>query len=201
MALKHSYTLLAPIYDKMVSGPLDRYREISLSRLHDVNSKKILVNGIGSGLDIPYLPVGAHYTGTDITPAMLDRAIKRAQDSPVKIDFQLADSQALPFDDDSYDAVIMHLILAVVPRPELALQEACRVLKPGGTIYIFDKFIRPGQLAPTRRLLSLLLMHIATRTDVVFEKVLTACPQLIISHDKPALAKGWFRLIELNKKL
>ena len=201
MALKHSYTLLAPIYDKMVSGPLDRYREISLSRLHDVNSKKILVNGIGSGLDIPYLPAGAHYTGTDITPAMLDRAIRRAQDSPVEIDFQLADSQALPFDDDSYDAVIMHLILAVVPRPELALQEACRVLKPGGTIYIFDKFIRPGQLAPTRRLLSLLLMHIATRTDVVFEKVLTTCPQLIISHDKPALAKGWFRLIELNKKL
>ncbi len=199
MALKHSYTLLAPIYDTLVSGPIDAYRELSLSRLHDIKNKKILVNGIGSGLDIPYLPVGAHYTGTDITTAMLNRAIKRAQDSPVEIDFQLADSQALPFDDNTFDAVVMHLILAVVPQPELALKEACRVLKPGGHIYIFDKFIKPGQLALARRLLSLFLMHIATRTDVVFETVLKTCPQLEITQDKPALAKGWFRLIELKK--
>lgn len=201
MALKHSYTLLAPIYDSIVSGPIDTFRETSLARIRDVDNAKILVNGIGSGLDIPYLPVGAKYTGTDITSAMLKRAVKRAQDSSLNIDFQLADSQALPFDDNSFDAVIMHLILAVVPQPELALKEACRVLKPGGHIYIFDKFIRPGQLAPTRRLLSLFLMHIATRTDVVFEKVLNACPQLEIIHDKPALARGWFRLIELKKKL
>ena len=199
MALKHSYTLLAPIYDTLVSGPLDAYRDISLSRLQDVEDKKILISGIGSGLDIPYLPLGAHYTGTDITTAMLNRAIKRSQPSPLKIDFQIADSQALPFADNSFDAVVMHLILAVVPQPELALQEACRVLKPGGHIYIFDKFIRPGQLAVVRRLLSLFLQHIATRTDVVFEHVLSTCPQLEIIHDKPALAKGWFRLIELKK--
>lgn len=201
MALKHSYTLLAPIYDSIVSGPIDTCREASLARIQATNNTKILVNGIGSGLDIPYLPVGAKYTGTDITSAMLKRAIRRAQDSPLNIDLQLADSQALPFDDNSFDAVIMHLILAVVPQPELALKEACRVLKPGGHIYIFDKFIRPGQFAPTRRLLSLFLMHIATRTDVVFEKVLNTCPQLKIIHDKPALARGWFRLIELKKKL
>ena len=199
MALKHSYTLLAPIYDTMVSGPLDSYRDISLSRLQDVDNKKILISGIGSGLDIPYLPPGAHYTGTDITAAMLDRAIHRSKQSPLKIDFQIADSQALPFEDNSFDAVVMHLILAVVPHPELALQEACRVLKPDGYIYIFDKFIRPGQLAIGRRLLSLFLQHIATRTDVVFEDVLSTCPQLEIIHDKPSLAKGWFRLIELRK--
>ena len=200
MALKHSYTLLAPIYDTLVSGPLDAYRDISLSRLQDVEDKKILINGIGSGLDIPYLPPGAHYTGTDITAAMLNRAIKRSQQSPLKIDFQIADSHALPFEDNSFDAVVMHLILAVVPKPELALQEACRVLKPDGHIYIFDKFIRPGQLAIVRRLLSLFLQHIATRTDVVFEDVLSTCQQLEIIHDKPALAKGWFRLIELKKQ-
>jgi len=199
MALKHSYTLLAPIYDSVVSGRIDKYRKISISRLQEVNNKNILINGIGSGLDIPYLPEGAHYTATDITPAMLNRAIRRAQDSQLDIDFQIADSHALPFEDNSFDAVIMHLILAVVPQPELALKEACRVLKPGGKIYIFDKFIRAEQLAITRRLLSLLLQHIATRTDVVFENVLNSCPQLKITHDKPALAKGWFRLIELNK--
>ena len=204
MALKHSYTLLAPVYDAIVSGPIDAYRKKSLSRIKETNNKKILINGIGSGLDIPYLAEDACYFGTDITPAMLDRAIKRANecagDHPVNISFQIADSQSLPFEDNYFDAVVMHLILAVVPKPELALQEACRVLKSGGKIYIFDKFIRSGQLAITRRILSVLLRHIATRTDVVFDDVLNTCPQLEIIHDEPALAKGWFRLIELSKQ-
>jgi len=199
MALKHSYTLLAPIYDLMVKGPLDSYRQQSIARLSDSREKRFLVNGIGSGLDIPHLPADASYTGSDITPAMLSRAQKRADSSSIEIKLQVADSQSLPFDDNTFDHVIMHLILAVVPRPELALQEACRVLKPGGRIYLFDKFIRPGQLAIARRLLSVFIQHIATRTDVVFEHVLSTCPQLELIHDKPALANGWFRLIELRK--
>jgi phosphatidylethanolamine/phosphatidyl-N-methylethanolamine N-methyltransferase len=200
MALKHSYTLLAPVYDSLVSGPLDFYREKSLARINDTNNKQILINGIGSGLDIPYLSTDACYTGTDITPAMLKRAQNRATTIPsLNINFQLADSQALPFEDDSFDFIIMHLILAVVPDPALALQEACRVLKPNGKIYLFDKFLKPGQLAIARRLLNIFIRHVATRTDVIFEDVLKSCPQLEVTDDEPALAKGWFRLIELKK--
>ncbi len=200
MALKHSYTLIAPFYDALVSGPLDFYRKKSLSRLSNTKNKKVLINGIGSGLDIPFLPDDAVYTGTDITPAMLRRAEKRAQQHPaINISFQLADSQALPFKDNAFDIVVMHLILAVVPNSEQALQEASRVLKPGGKIYLFDKFIKAGQLAIARRVLSFFMRHIATRTDVVFENVLKTCPQLSVDHDEPALAKGWFRLIQLTK--
>ncbi len=203
MALKHSYTLLAPIYDYMVSGPLDEYRIKSLSKISDTNNKKILINGIGSGLDIPHLATDAIYTGTDITPAMLDRAKKRAEPyitkSSLNINFLIADSHTLPFDDESFDIVIMHLILAVVPDSERALQEVSRVLKTGGSVFIFDKFIKPGQLAITRRILSFFIRHIATRTDVVFEDVLKTCPHLTVVNDEPALAKGWFRLIELKK--
>jgi phosphatidylethanolamine/phosphatidyl-N-methylethanolamine N-methyltransferase len=200
MALRHSYTLLAPIYDSLVSSEsLDACRKKSLSRLGDTKNKNILINGIGSGLDIPFLTKDASYIGTDITPAMLNRAKARSRNYTTNITFQIADSQALPFEDNYFDAIVMHLILAVVPRPEIALQEATRVLKPGGHIYLFDKFIRPGQLAITRRFLDIFLRHVATRTNVVFEDVLNTCPQLNLIHDEPTLAKGWFRLIELRK--
>lgn len=202
MALKHSYTFLAPIYDCIVSGPIDDYRKQSIARIENTKNKNILINGIGSGLDIPYLADDANYIGTDITAAMLALAQKRVDNSSrnnLNISLQLADSQALPFNDNHFDDIVMHLILAVVPKPELALQEACRVLKPGGKIFIFDKFIRSGQLALGRRFINLFMQHIATRTDVIFENVLASCPQLKVVHDEPALAKGWFRLIELKK--
>jgi len=87
----------------------------------------------------------------------------------------------------------------VVPEPARALTEAVRVLKPGGQILIFDKFLKPGQKAPLRRLISPLLGRLATRTDVVFEDVLRDVSSLQLVSDVPALAGGWFRLIRLRK--
>ena len=183
----------------MVSGALNSSREKSLNQLQNTSGKDILLNGIGSGLDIPYLPRDAKYTGTDITPAMLKIARRRASQYAFDIDLICADSHQLPFDDEVFDIVIMHLILAVVPNPVLALQEACRVLKPGGNIYIFDKFLKPGEFAPLRKALNFIIRHIATRTDVVFETVLEKSPSLKLINNNPVLANGWFRLIELKK--
>ncbi|MES0327511.1 MAG: class I SAM-dependent methyltransferase [Gammaproteobacteria bacterium] len=199
MSLKHSYTLLAPFYDFFVSRPLDKARKKSIDRITNTTNKKILINGIGSGLDIPYLPRDAEYTGSDITPAMLKIANHRAAKLSFNIDLICADSQNLPFNNEQFDIVIMHLILAVVPDSNLALLEASRVLKPGGSLFIFDKFLKPDEFAPFRKIFNLFIRHIATRTDVVFEHTLESSPSLKVISNEPALANGWFRLIELKK--
>jgi ubiquinone/menaquinone biosynthesis C-methylase UbiE len=198
MALKHSYSVLAPLYDFAVRGPLDSARRRSLARIEDFNDRDILINGIGTGLDLDHLPHGARYTGTDITPLMLRRAEKRARKTGIDIKLECADSLNLPFRNESFDIIIMHLILAVVPEPERALLEADRVLRKNGRIFILDKFLKPGQLAPVRRSMNAILRHVATRTDVVFEDVLSHSRLHLVS-DQPALAGGWFRLIELAK--
>jgi len=198
MALKHSYSLLAPIYDPLVARASQGMRKHSLRRLGDVGEQEILIAGVGTGLDLPLLPDGARYTGLDITPAMLRYAQKR-KPAALDIDLQLGDVMAMPFADNSFDVVLMHLILAVVPEPLRALQEAARVVRPQGRILILDKFLRPGEFAPLRRLLNLVIRHIATRTDVVFESLLGNCADLKLQADEQALAGGWFRYIELQK--
>jgi len=200
LGLKFSYTLLAPIYDSIVAAATLNMRKTSLQRLNTRPAQNILINGIGTGLDIPHLPAHHQYTATDITPAMLNRCQARLNDSALDMQLHIADVMQLPFEDDSFDTVLMNLILAVVPDPLSALQEASRVIKPGGKIYILDKFIGRNQLAPTRRLLNIFIRHIATRTDVVFENLLDQCPDLVLLNDQPSMAGGWFRLIDLEKR-
>jgi ubiquinone/menaquinone biosynthesis C-methylase UbiE len=128
---------------------------------------------------------------------MLRRALPRAG----QIDFTpvQGDAQRLPFADAAFDSAVLHLILAVVPEPAHCFAEIARVVKPGGQVIVFDKFLRRGQPAPMRRLINPLLRRVATRLDVVFEDLLPVAPGLALEHDQPALVGGWFRLIRLRK--
>jgi ubiquinone/menaquinone biosynthesis C-methylase UbiE len=214
LSLKHSYSVIAPLYDLVVEKATRPLRLASISEfqshlsntsechhenlLEDDKTCKVLLCGIGSGLDIPHLPLGPDYTGIDLTPNMLKRAEKRNDEHNMLLD--QGDVMALPYRSDVFDYVIMHLILAVVPQPQKALQEAQRVLKPGGTIFIADKFLHRNQFAPLRKMLSPVIGLIATQTNVIFEDILDQCPHLTLVSDNPDLARGWFRRIVLQKR-
>lgn len=199
MSLRTSYTLLAPVYDAIVSSATRPFRRTSLAALDSpAASQRILLAGIGSGLDIPELPAGPSYVGIDLTLAMLWRAQRRNMQLQQTV-LHCGDVHRLPYPDNSFDTVLMHLILAVVPDSHMALQEAVRVLKPGGHLHIVDKFLRPGERAWGRRLVNHVLRHIATRTDVIFEDLHAQQPQLQLLHDQPLDPTGWFRFIRLQK--
>ncbi|RLA08775.1 MAG: phosphatidylethanolamine N-methyltransferase [Gammaproteobacteria bacterium] len=199
MSLKHSYSLIAPFYDFAVKKFSTTMREKSIKNLGPLRGKKVLIAGVGTGLDLPFLPKDAVYNGCDITPAMLKIAHGRAEKYGVKIDLKIDDVMDLSYADNSFDIVIMHLILAVVPDSYRALQECSRVLKKDGKIIIIDKFLQKNQPAPIRRFLSPLVGKIATRLDVVFEDLLDNTPALKLIKKEPLLGSDWFYRFELSK--
>ncbi|MCC6535591.1 MAG: methyltransferase domain-containing protein [Burkholderiales bacterium] len=198
MTLTHSYKLIAPFYDAAVARLSAPARRASLANIPSPAGLDILIDGVGTGLDLPLLPAAHRYVGTDLVAAMLRRA--RARCAGLDCRLLQADSLALPFAANSFDVVVLHLIVAVVPRPELALAEAARVARPGARLLVLDKFLRTGSSAPLRRLLSPLAGRLATRLDVVFEEVLAQVPALVVKSDRPVLASGWFRSIVLEKR-
>ncbi|MEX0721546.1 MAG: class I SAM-dependent methyltransferase [Balneolaceae bacterium] len=73
-------------------------------------------------------------TGIDYVPELIDRARNRAKASGLKADFQIADAQNLPFQNDSFDAVISVYGAQFAPDQEKTASEMLRVCRPGGKI-------------------------------------------------------------------
>ena len=109
------------------------------------------------------------------------------------------DGQRLDFSDASFDVVLLHLILAVIPDPVACIREAERVLKPGGRMIVFDKFVRTGKAVSWKRRL------INTFTTVMFSDItrhfepIAAQTQLNIMADYARDFGGNFRVILLKK--
>lgn len=137
------YGVYAPIYD-WVARPLEGGRERAIEGLSLRPEDRILILGCGTGADLKYLPRGASVTALDLTPGMVRRTAGRADALDLDVDARVGNAQALPFEDDSFDAVLLHLILSVVPDPEGVAAETARVLAPNGRVSIYDKFVPEG---------------------------------------------------------
>ena len=82
----------------------------------------------------------AEVTVSDINSDMLRVGAERAQDwrFPDQVKFVEANAEALPFADNSFDAYTIAFGIRNVPRIELALSEAHRVLKRGGKFFCLE---------------------------------------------------------------
>ncbi len=96
---------------------------------------RVLDVGSGTGVAaITAARLGARVTGSDLSPALLDQARENALIAGVELEWREADVEHLPFRDGEYDVVLSQFGHMFAPRPEVAVSEMLRVLRPGGTI-------------------------------------------------------------------
>jgi SAM-dependent methyltransferase len=104
---------------------------------------------------VRYALRGGRVTGTDVADASLQLASRRAQQAGVtdRCRFVPGDLRSLPFEDESFDCVLLTEVLEHVREQREALAEVTRVLRPGGILVLSS----PGALdgLPTRRRIAL----------------------------------------------
>ncbi len=197
---KLRYTFYTPVYD-WVGKIFGSSRKKAIADLNLKDGEKILLVGAGTGLDLEYIPKECVVTATDITPSMVQRIKHRNNSLKLQLDARIMDGQKLEFPDNYFDKAILHLILAVIPDPVTCLCEAERVLKPGGKISVFDKFVPANhKLSLIRRLLNPVTNLLFSDITRSFEPIVAQTGLRIIS-DLPADFRGNFRILLLEKPL
>ena len=190
------YTLWAPLYD-VVGRLFDARRRESIGMLDLRPGERVLIVGAGTGADLPYLPRGCRVLATDLTPAMLERARPRLRQG---MHLSIMDGHELAVATASCDAVVLHLILAVIPDPARCLAEVHRVLRPGGRAVVFDKFVRARRAPLPLRLLNVVTSTLFTDVTRRFEDMLERSrAPFVVERDAPALFGGLFRHLVLRK--
>ena len=124
----HEYVAEVEGHDAQITGVVGyfyrMYRQAVIDRLGRLDNREILEVGCGEGV---------MFDGTDIAPVQMDVSLRRARLARKKRSQVLCgDGYSLPFPSESFSVVLLVAVIEHTSRPWDVLQEARRVLKPGG---------------------------------------------------------------------
>ena len=131
--------LFGRVYDPVMELPerlgLGRLRRETLRGVRG----RVLELGVGTGRNFPLYPDEvASVVGIDPDEVMLRRAEERARNAPFPAQTVPGSAEELPFEDESFDAVVATLAFCTIPDPGKALREARRVLRSGGELRLLE---------------------------------------------------------------
>ena len=100
---------------------------------------EILEIGIGTGANLSFYPDHIkRLTAIEPSEAMHARAMHRADATGIKVNWVLGLGEQLPFDGEVFDSIVISDVLCTVDNVDAVLNEAYRVLKPGGRLYFLE---------------------------------------------------------------
>ena len=135
------FTGIAPEYDWMGAalsfGQDPRWRRFLVSRVHAIPGSWVLDVATGTGLVARELArANVRVVGLDQSPGMVTRGLREVRERGLqdRIRFTLGQAQALPFADETFDALTFTYLLRYVDDPGATVAELVRTLRPGGVM-------------------------------------------------------------------
>ena len=154
-----------PVGSRGFFDDLDQYHFEKLHHLLRLVSfdgyrgRRVLEVGCGAGVDLArFAKGGADVTGVDIAASAIDLAHANFAQQELRGDFHVANGEALPFPDQSFDLVYAHGVVQYTADPQRLVDECRRVLKPGGEA-IFQVYNRRSWLNALSKLMNVGLEH------------------------------------------
>lgn len=131
----YDFIMKNAIFPKKFGGDINRHYEILRNDLQGVHEKRVLELATGSGSAVSFLPNDNQYTGTDISPGLLRKAVKCFRKAEYKnAEFYVTSADELPFDDNLFDIVLCILSLNFFSDIKKVLQEVKRIAAPAGIL-------------------------------------------------------------------
>jgi ubiquinone/menaquinone biosynthesis C-methylase UbiE len=94
--------------------------------------------GFGSGLNLPYYNGITKLYALEPSMELIEIAKTRVKQTSFPIEYLRASAENIPLGDKTIDTVLSTWTFCTIPRPEIALGEIKRVLKPGGTFIFIE---------------------------------------------------------------
>ena len=115
--------------------------------------RRVLDIGCGTGaMALLFVEMGHQVTGIDLSPEMLAKARKNAEERNLSLELHVGDAEHLSFEDNSFEVIVARHLLWTLPHPEIALRDWHRVLVPGGKLVVIDGVWNDGSLATRMKL-------------------------------------------------
>lgn len=127
----YDFIMKNSIFPKKFGGDIIRHYEILSEELKGVHKRHVLELATGSGSAVNFLPNDNLYTGSDISPGLLHKAVKNFRNTGFKnAEFYVTCADSLPFDDNLFDIILCILSLNFFDDINKVLQEVKRVAVP-----------------------------------------------------------------------
>ena len=154
-----------PVGSRGFFDDLDQYHFEKLHhllRLVDFDGyrgRRVLEVGCGAGVDLArFAKGGAEVVGVDLASSAIDLARANFEQQGLSGEFRVADGEALPFPESSFDFVFAHGVVQYTTNPQRLVDECRRVLKPGGEA-VFQVYNRISWLNGLSKLMKVGLEH------------------------------------------
>jgi len=120
---------------KLDSDP-NLHDEILKQELSSLHSMNVLELGTGTGCAVQWLDKGNHYSGVDVSPGLLRRAVKRFDKAGYKDPrFYIANVEDMPFQDSCFDVCLCILTLNFFRDIDAVVKQVRRVLRKAGLFF------------------------------------------------------------------
>lgn len=180
-------------------GGLQITRELGeLCRIGPTSRVLDVASGTGESACFLAENFGCAVTGVDASDFMLNRAIEKARNTGANIEFKKGDAQNLPFEADTFDAVISECTTCILEK-QLAISEMMRVATPGGYVGIHDLCWKQNTPERMRWRLAEIEGEVPETLDGwkrIFEEVGL---EEVVAVDKSFLMRGWG--MDIKRKL